>query len=147
MNTKLLLSVFFLTLFSLFGCSKVEQGDDNIDAYVKANNLTVQKTADGLQYIIEAPGNQLRKPRVNSDVRVDYKGYLLNGSVFDKNPNLVINLSNVIVGWKKGMTLFGEKGKGKLLIPSKLAYGNESKSTIPPNSALVFDIELLEVIN
>jgi FKBP-type peptidyl-prolyl cis-trans isomerase len=55
-------------------------------------------------------------------------------------------LQNVILGWTEGIPYFKEGGSGKLLIPSALAYGPNGTTGIPPNSVLIFEIELIEVI-
>ena len=95
-------------------------------------------------YVIDnvgAGGN----PNSSSNVTVIYKGYLLDGSVFDQsNPTgVTLNLSNVIQGWREGIPYFKiGGGKGKLLIPSALGYGDQAKSSIPANSVLIFDIQL-----
>ncbi len=146
MNRNYLLILLLSSLFSFFGCTK-DVGDDNIEAYIKKKGLVVQKSPEGISYIIEVSGNQLKKPRINSDVRVKYNGRLLNDKEFDSSTNFRTNLSNVIAGWRRGMILFGEGGKGTLIIPSSLGYGDQAQGDIPASSALVFDIELLEVIN
>jgi FKBP-type peptidyl-prolyl cis-trans isomerase FkpA len=138
----LALSIICLTFVS---CSK--DGDSDIEAYLKKKNLTAQVTEEGLYYIIETPGNTAKKPRINSDVKVAYKGTLLDDKEFDGNENFTTNLSNVIAGWRRGLPLFGEGGKGTLIIPPSLGYGSTAAGSIPANSALVFKIELKEVIN
>ena len=79
-----------------------------------------------------------------------YRGYLLDGTEFDMattiNP-LNINLSETIPGWRVGIPKFKKGGKGKLLIPSPFAYANSPVGNIPPNSILIFDIELLDFTN
>ncbi len=140
----------FLAVLSLNFISCSKNGDDDIETYIKTKNLTPLMTDEGLYYIIDVPGNLLRKPKINSDVRVAYKGTLLNGKQFDASTgpeHFSTNLSNVIAGWRKGLVLFGEGGKGKLIIPSFLAYGSQAVGDIPANSALVFEVELLQVKN
>jgi FKBP-type peptidyl-prolyl cis-trans isomerase len=139
-------AILLVSILSFTSCSK-EEGDNDIQGYLKSNNITAQQTTDGLYYIIDVPGNQLKKPKVNSDIKVAYKGTLLNGKVFDENANFSTNLSNVIAGWRRGMVLFGEGGKGKLLIPASLAYGDSPVGDIPANSALIFEVNLLQVVN
>ena len=125
-------------------CNKDYSGD--IEDYLAEKNLTAQKTDDGLYYIIDVPGNEI-KPKLNSDVKVIYKGYLTNGTVFDEKTTAIeFNLSQVIAGWTRGIPLFGEGGKGKLIIPPSLGYGDTENGTIPANSILVFDIELVDVL-
>lgn len=131
-------------LFMLSACGKDYSGD--IEDYLEEKNLTAQKTDDGLYYIIENPGNEV-KPKLNSDVKVIYKGYLTNGTVFDEKTTAIeFNLSAVISGWTRGIPLFGEGGKGKLIIPPCLGYGDTANGSIPANSILVFDIELVDVL-
>lgn len=142
MKRLVFLFVLLTTAFN-FSCSS-DDADQSIDDYLKANNLTAQKTEDGLYYIIDVPGNDT-KPKVNSTVRVKYEGKLLNGDVFDKSDDFKTSLSNVIAGWRRGMVLFGEGGKGTLIIPPSLGYGSQAVGAIPSNSVLIFDVELLEV--
>jgi FKBP-type peptidyl-prolyl cis-trans isomerase FkpA len=140
--------LYVLLAFScilIVSCSK--DGDSDIEAYLERKNLTAQVTNEGLYYIIDVPGNQAKKPKINSDVVVAYKGTLLNDIKFDSSANFSVNLSKVIAGWRKGMVLFGEGGKGKLIIPPSLGYGSNAQDDIPANSALVFEIELKEVVN
>ena len=131
-------------LFMLSACGKDYSGD--IEDYLAEKNLTAQKTDDGLYYIIDNPGNEV-KPKLNSDVKVIYKGYLTDGTVFEEKTTAVeFNLSFVVAGWTRGIPLFGEGGKGKLIIPPCLGYGETARGSIPANSILVYDIELVDVL-
>lgn len=139
---KYILLLLCGTIFS--SCGSDYSGE--IEDYLEKNNLTAQSTEDGLYYIIDVPGNEI-KPKLNSDVKVIYKGYLTDGKVFDQSTTAVeFNLSQVIPGWTRGMTLFGEGGKGKLIIPPHLGYGETETTNIPSNSVLIFDIELVDVL-
>lgn len=125
--------------------------DAAIIKYLADSNLTDEatKTASGLYYIIENPGTG-DHPVTTSMVHVYYKGYLLDGTVFDQTKNNIyarFYLNQVIKGWEEGLMLFGKGGKGKLLIPSDLAYGATAKTSIPAHSVLIFDIELLDIYN
>jgi hypothetical protein len=82
-----------------------------------------------------------------STVRVSYKGYLTDGSVFDESAveGVSFGLQQVIKGWTEGIPYFKEGGNGKLLIPSALGYGKQGTSGIPANSVLIFDVKLLEI--
>lgn len=119
---------------------------DKIIKYIADNNLNAQSTSSGLYYSIEAPGSG-KRPTVKSDVQVFYKGTLLDGTVFDESipQGIWFNLSQVIEGWQEGIPLFMEGGRGKLLVPSHLAYGSVARSGIPANSVLIFDIRLIDV--
>jgi FKBP-type peptidyl-prolyl cis-trans isomerase FkpA len=122
------------------------QNRNEIEKYIADNNLNASSTPSGLYYVIDNEGTGIR-PNANSDVKVKYKGYFTTNEVFDENSNgIVFNLQNVIAGWTEGIQLFKEGGNGMLLIPSNLAYGPSGKGSIPPNAVLVFDIELIDVI-
>ena len=83
-----------------------------------------------------------------STVRASYSGYFTDGTVFDYSPaaGIEFDLQSVIPGWTEGIPYFKEGGYGKLLIPSALAYGTKGTGGIPPNSVLIFDVALLEVL-
>ncbi|SIQ62286.1 FKBP-type peptidyl-prolyl cis-trans isomerase [Maribacter ulvicola] len=119
--------------------------EEEIKTYLTANDLESQTTASGLHYIIENQGDGV-KPSASSNVTVIYKGYFLDGTVFDQNTaGLAIGLNQVIKGWTEGIQLFNEGGKGILLVPSHLAYGSFNYNGIPGGSVLIFDIELKSV--
>ncbi len=104
----------------------------------------VSTTASGLQYTIEAPGADY-KVAPQDTVWVNYKGTLLDGTVFDENQNMDFVANQVIAGWTEGLGLLGEGGKATLYIPSELAYGERGNRSIAPNSVLIFDVEILKV--
>ena len=139
-------------LFIVGGCNKESTVDEDkaIRDYLTANDLTAEKTAEGLYYIITKEGTGDRA-NITSTVTVHYRGYLLDGSVFDSSydraEKSTFPLANVIEGWQLGIPKLKEGGSGKLLIPSKLAYGESgrSNSIIGANEPLVFDIELFIV--
>jgi len=117
-----------------------------IDNYLEDNNTEAQKTDSGIHYYFEEEGDGER-PDKNSSVTVKYKGYFLDGTVFDQttgDDTATFPLSGVIQGWQEGIPLFKKGGKGTLLIPSALAYGTIGNSSIPPNTVLAFDIELVD---
>jgi FKBP-type peptidyl-prolyl cis-trans isomerase FkpA len=142
--------IFSLSLMLLFSCKKDDVdtlNQEEILKFIGDNNLTAKATGSGLYYVIEEEGTGER-PKSNSDVKVKYKGYFTNGNVFDQNTaGITFNLQAVIAGWTEGIPLFKEGGIGMLLIPSKLGYGDRSVGSIPSNSVLIFDIELIDVIN
>jgi FKBP-type peptidyl-prolyl cis-trans isomerase FkpA len=123
------------------------EDDKIIQQYLTDNGLTATKTSTGLYYIIETQGTG---PSCisTSDVKVAYKGYFTDGSVFDESSaaGITFNLQGVIAGWTEGIPFFKEGGKGKLLLPSALGYGKSGTTGIPKNSVLIFDIELLQVL-
>lgn len=116
-----------------------------IQAYLDAKGLTAQTTATGLRYTIEQEGDG-QHPTSNAQVTVKYTGYYLDDVVFDGTTNggsVNFSLNGVIPGWKEGIPKFDRGGKGKLFIPSKLAYGTNPPTNIPQNAILIFDIELV----
>lgn len=111
----------------------------------------VKTTATGLQYQIVEEGKGA-SPKATDTVRVHYRGTLIDGTEFDssykRNQPATFPLNGVIKGWTEGLQFAKPGGKLRLFIPSELAYGENSPpgSPIGPNSVLVFDIELLEVM-
>ena len=115
-------------------------------AFLAKNALkeNVDTTASGLQYTIVAEGAG-EKIAPQDTVWVNYKGTLLDGTVFDENDSTMFVANRVIRGWTEGLGLLGEGGKATLYIPSDLAYGERGNRSIEPNSVLVFDVEVLKV--
>ena len=108
----------------------------------------VKETASGLQYQIIKEG-QGRAPVVSDTVTVHYKGTLVDGTEFDssykRGQAATFKLDQVIPGWTEGVQLIKEGGQIKLWLPSKLGYGERGAGPIPPNSVLVFEVELISV--
>ena len=104
----------------------------------------VDTLPSGLQYTIIAEGSS-EKIELTDTLLVNYKGTLLDGTVFDQNDSTSFPLTNVIKGWQEGLTLVGEGAKIKLFVPSNLGYGPRGTGNIKPNSALIFEVEVLKV--
>ncbi len=108
------------------------------------------KTTSGLVYL-ETEAGKGDSPKATDQVKVNYKGTLIDGSVFDssydrKQP-ITIGLNQVIPCWTEGMQLMKVGGKGKLVCPSEIAYGDRgAPPKIKPGSTLSFDVELLEIV-
>jgi FKBP-type peptidyl-prolyl cis-trans isomerase FklB len=124
-----------------------KEGDDFLAENGKKDSI--KTTMSGLQYKIISEGKG-KSPVDTSTVVVNYRGRLIDGTVFDdsykRGEPLTIQLNQVIKGWTEGMQLLKEGGKAELYIPSNLGYGERgSGQTIMPNSALVFEVELVEV--
>ena len=125
------------------GALNKEKGADYIAGFLKGEGTA--QTESGLAYKIIEPGNE-NKPVADQDtVWVNYKGALIDGTVFDQNDNINFTLNRVIKGWGEGMKLVGEGGKIKLVIPGDLGYGEYGTRGIAPNSTLVFDVDLNKV--
>jgi FKBP-type peptidyl-prolyl cis-trans isomerase FkpA len=148
---KQLLWLFAIAMTAFTACEKSgptdAEEDASIQAYIAKKGWTAQKTPEGVYYVTDVAGSG-STPALTNIVSVYYKGYLLSDeSVFDSNlaPKLpsVFPLTDLIQGWQFGFQKFRAGGKGKLIIPSRYGYGSTAKSTIPANSILVFDIELV----
>ena len=132
--------------------SKAQNGIDDklLKEYIKSKNLKTEKTASGIYYVIDKKGNGKHATAADK-VKVHYKGYKLDGSTFDSSYDrgqpVEFPLSGVIKGWTEGIPLLEEGGKGTLLIPSSLAYGQNAPpgSTIKANEVLLFDVELIKI--
>ena len=110
----------------------------------------MKKTKSGLFHLIENKGNN-DFPSIGSTVSVHYTGKLVDGTIFDSsyqrnNPiSFVLGKGQVIEGWDEGLLKMAKGGSGKFVIPSNLAYGeNGAGGIIPPNSTLIFDLELID---
>ena len=110
----------------------------------------MEKTKSGLFHLIENKGNN-DFPSIGSTVSVHYTGKLVDGTIFDSsyqrnNPiSFVLGKGQVIEGWDEGLLKMAKGGSGKFVIPSNLAYGeNGAGGIIPPNSTLIFDLELVD---
>jgi len=114
------------------------------------NNEGVQVTDSGLQYKVLEEGSGV-SPDSSDQVRVHYKGTLLDGETFDSSYDrgepVEFPLDQVIPGWSEGVQLMKEGGKYKFWIPGELAYGPNPRpgGPIGPNETLIFEVELLKV--
>lgn len=120
-------------------------------AFLAANKQRagVVTTASGLQYEVIKKGNG-KSPGATSSVTVHYTGTLVDGSKFDSSVDrgqpATFSLNEVIAGWTEGLQLMHEGDKWKLVVPAELGYGTRgSGAMIPPNAALVFEVELIKV--
>ncbi|WP_405606755.1 FKBP-type peptidyl-prolyl cis-trans isomerase [Polaribacter sp. Asnod1-A03] len=141
-----LLLFFSLILFNSCNSddsnSFTQETEEDILQYITDNNLTASKTDSGLYYIINNEGTGAT-PTESSVVEIDYKGYFLDGSLFDEYDGAVLYLPQVINGFKEGLQLFKEGGDGTLIIPSELAYGDYGNGDVIPGGAvLIFDIKI-----
>ena len=104
----------------------------------------------GLQYEVLQEGTG-RSPKASDQVKCHYEGQLTDGTIFDssirRGQPAVFPLNGVIRGWTEGLQLMKEGAKFRFFIPYQLAYGsNGAGASIPPYAALIFDVELLEVL-
>jgi FKBP-type peptidyl-prolyl cis-trans isomerase FkpA len=122
-----------------------------IRSFVVANNIPVVKINDyGVFYQVLAPGTGSTAYAPTTQITVNYNGKLLNGAGFDSTAvgkPVRFPLGNMIAGWQIGLPVIQKGGKIRLFIPSYYGYGKEGKGPIPPNTALDFTIELVDVTN
>ena len=155
-NMKRYFLIIGLIIVTLASCKKssttvdattqAATDDALIKAYISANNITAIKDPSGLYYHILTPGSGAH-PTTSSTVTVNYTGKLLNGSVFDSGSGFSSPLGNLIKGWQIGIPYTNVGGRILLIIPSGLGYGSSAAGSIPPNSVLVFTIDLLGFTN
>lgn len=116
------------------------------EAFLARNRTApgVMTTRSGLQYQVMKDSGGIMRPSADSSVHVSYEGRTLDGHVFDANKDANFPLKAVIAGWTEGLQLMPVGSRYRFWIPSQLAYGAKgSPPSIPPNSTLVFDVELL----
>lgn len=109
------------------------------------------ETKSGLRYVSLKEGTG-KKPNKNDAVTVHYKGRLLDGTIFDssfdRGEPATFPLNAVIPGWAEGVKLMREGGIAVFYLPSQIAYGKEGAgSTIPPDTPLIYEVQLIKVEN
>jgi len=144
---KLIYITALILAIAFFSCSKDKQTDEEkIQEYLTQNNITAVRHESGLYYVIKTEGTGAN-PNANNTVTVHYKGFLTNGQQFDGTTTspATFKLSGLIPGWQIGIPLIKKGGDITLILPSVLGYGTQGVGSIPRNSVLVFDIQLLDV--
>ena len=142
-------------LEEFIGKANAAKGGDNLEEGLKflaenAKKEGVTELPSGLQYqvINEGEGDL---PKATDKVRCHYHGTLTDGTVFDSSVDrgqpADFPVNGVIQGWIEALQLMSTGSKWKLFIPSELAYGQQGAGgAIGPNTALIFDVELLEIL-
>ena len=129
---------------------QMDKGKKEGEAYLAANKLKegVLTTASGLQYKIITKGKG-KVPTTNDTVITHYRGTLIDGTEFDnsykRSEPATFPVTGVIKGWTEALTMMPVGSKWQLVISSELAYGERGRPSIPPNSTLLFDIELIGI--
>ena len=114
------------------------------------DSTKIVTSKSGLKYVILQPGTAEKADSADL-VTVHYTGFLTGGKIFDSSVErdepfkFRLKLQPVIPGWEEGIKLLGKGGKAKLIIPPALGYGAVPVGSIPPNSTLIFDVEVLDV--
>lgn len=130
--------------------------DKTLSDYLAKNNITATKTAKGTYVEIQEPGTG-PQVEVGKAITVDYKGMTLDGKVFDQSYDssgksvkpftFMVGERGAIDGWPDGLVYFKQGGKGRLFIPSGLAYGSRGAGAdIPANTPLMFEVSVLDVL-
>jgi FKBP-type peptidyl-prolyl cis-trans isomerase len=120
--------------------------------YLQDNKITVKPTPSGLYYIEKAKGTGTQAAP-GKKVKVHYTGTLLNGTKFDSSRDrsepfeFTLGKGQVIKGWDEGIAMMKKGGKAMLISPSSIGYGERDMGQIPPYSTLVFDVELIDVLD
>jgi FKBP-type peptidyl-prolyl cis-trans isomerase len=129
--------------------ANLEEGTKFLEENAKRNGVIT--TESGLQYEVLKEGEG-EKPKADSMVRVNYEGSLIDGTVFDssfeRGTPIEFELDQLIPGWTEGIQLMSPGGRYKLYVPPSLGYGNQpvGGGLIPANSVLIFDVELLDIL-
>ena len=130
------------------GKAAKEEGEKYLALNAKKEGVVTLPS--GLQYQVLREGNG-KKPSAKDSVKCHYEGFLIDGTVFDSSVQrgepAVFGLQQVIAGWTEGLQLMQEGAKYRFFIPYRLAYGEGGAGgMIPPYAALIFDVELIEVV-
>lgn len=162
MKKYILLPVF---AFILFSCNKINELTKEspcsnqayrdsvavvdklaILKYAADSSITLDSLPTGLYYHITFVGSGSTYPNISSKVLVNYKAYLLNGTLFSTTNGIAkqFTLDKLIKGWQDGIPLIKKGGKMTLYIPSGLGYGCEENGAVPPNSVLIYNVDLLD---
>lgn len=141
-----------LFLFTIIFLSINLSAQDSLTDYLKEANIKTQSTPEGIHYAFEKKGRG-ETAKSGKFVKVNYRATLLDGTEFDSSPAdepfvFEVGYKQVIRGLDRGIQLFPEGTKGVLYIPAVLAFGKTGKGEdIPPNADVVFNIEVLEVMD
>ena len=147
----LLLCIFAVANSHLFAQNAATKnlmaGRDFLEDNGKRKEVVVRSS--GLQYEVLTMGEGEESPKKTDRVAVNYKGTLIDGTIFDRSMvgrPAVFKLSGVIKGWTEALSKMVEGDKWKIYVPHKLAYGGlGSPPKIGPNETLIFEIELLKI--
>jgi len=129
--------------------TQAEKDKNKIINYIMDQGIEVEATASGLYYQLIEPGSGTLA-KWGDWVTVHYKGYTLDGQVFDssykKGKPIEFYIGNMIPGWNEGLELMRSGGKALFVVPSALGYGEKGfGKVIAPNTVLVFEVDLLKV--
>lgn len=143
----------FIKQDSIRAIGQKVKDDEEIQAYLAKNDIKAERTELGTYYEIQQAGGEAAKE--GQSISVKYTGTLLDGTVFDSNVDssfhhtepytFTLGTGGSIKGFDDGLRKFGKGAKGRLFIPSVLAYGAQGQGKLKPNSNLIFQVEVLDV--
>jgi len=147
-EAQAVISEFFQSLQESMGGKAQSEGKTFLDANAKRSEVVTLPS--GLQYEIMTEGSGAT-PQASDTVKVHYHGTLIDGKVFDSSVSrgepATFGVTQVISGWVEALQLMPIGSKWKLFIPSELAYGAQGAGqAIAPHSALIFEVELLDIV-
>ena len=143
--TKTLLAISVLVL--AVSCSKddpLADGEEFLKENAKKEGVVV--TSSGLQYNIIKRTEDHRRPTQYSRVKCNYEGKLVDGTVFDSANDATFSVSSVIRGWQEALPMMKVGEIWMLYIPYYLGYGTSAQGDIPAYSALIFRVELVDIV-
>lgn len=155
-NTIRAIMLAFTMLLAITGKAQDQKSKDEatLQQYFKAHHIKPQRTASGLYYVITRKGTG-ENAKKGQKVSMSYLGKFLDGKKFDGNVDdkfnnirplqFTLGIGQVIKGWDEGIALLNKGAKATLYIPSDVGYGPSGRGPIPPNSILVFDVEVLAI--
>ena len=146
--------LIFCIVFFMYGCNHDSpniQQIENMQFFIdNKKNDQIVEVEPGLQYMIINEGDAIgQSPKLNQTISAHFHGTLTSGDVFwtsIEGEPLTIELSKLIIGCQKIISLMKKGDKWKVFIDPTMAYGEEGRPGIPSNSILIFEIELIEII-
>ena len=143
-----IVNTYFAELENKMNATNIEKGASFLEENKKKDNVITLPS--GLQYEVLTEGTG-KKAQATDQVKCHYEGTLIDGTLFDssikRGEPAVFGVNQVIPGWVEALQLMPEGSKWRLYIPSDLAYGARGAGEmIPPHSALIFDVELIQVL-
>jgi FKBP-type peptidyl-prolyl cis-trans isomerase FkpA len=154
LKTKFIIMLAFSLLVLIPSCKKEDpdaiaaEDRKKILDYINKEGLenVAVEHSSGLFYVMENEGTGL-SPTLTNYVRIRYEGYYIDGKTFDASDGALFQLQRTIGGWRVGIPLFKNGGKGKLMVPSSLGYGAYPPygSGIRRNAVLIFDFEIIDI--
>ena len=156
LGSLLLLCAVFFTV-SASAQDQAAKDEQILKEYFAKNKIKATRTASGLYYVVKKKGTG-PNAKANQQVNMNYLGRFLDGKKFDGNVDenfapvpgrtlltFTLGVHQVIAGWDEGIQLLNKGERAVLYIPSALAYGPGGRPSIPPNSILMFDVELVSM--